>query len=666
MRKLGFIVLWLVVLLPLFAEAHFYPMTTIAEDFTATWCGFCPDAYAALDTVHAHYDFTEFLSARYYNSSSNGGYATEETDARANFYGVTAFPTVVFNGLLSQVGGGTTVATGATYLPIVAANVYKASPIKAEITNFDITTGAVTANITMKSDTANLENVTLYFLLVENNVTDDISHLVRDVITQNFNLAGLNNVYTSTQTFDISQIANAANCKAYIFVQKTDKEILNAASSDPTPMYKVRMAMEGGRTFMGPVGSTTLGPDLSIFNIGRNESVTVTITSDEAPAGSIYLGFCDEEQCYPAEATFSMPAGTTKTIHTTVLPMVAGMVRYHLTINSPNIQSPIIVPFTFISNGTQVLIVDDDESNYETYMKNACQSLGVSYGIWNLSDSKLSPIVAQNFNNLLWSCGLQYPTVDATDRAFLSSYLDTEGKHLFITGQDIGWDLNQSDNNVDATFYHNYLHANFVNDNVNVFNLAGITGSIMDGINIHIAGGDGANNQLYPSSITPNGTSASSIFDYENNHGTGAICATHGTNSEVVYFAFGYEAIDNAASCKLVMKKILQYFDVDVTATDDPSVNPLQNSISKIYPNPFNPETNIEFTMGQTANVKISIYNTKGQKVRTLINETRSVGTHTIHWDGKNDKGTGVSSGIYFVNLNSKNFTNNRKIILMK
>ena len=56
-----------------------YPKTTMAEDATATWCGYCPYAYAGLDVMHSTFDYSEFLSARYYATS--GGLGSPETDA---------------------------------------------------------------------------------------------------------------------------------------------------------------------------------------------------------------------------------------------------------------------------------------------------------------------------------------------------------------------------------------------------------------------------------------------------------------------------------------------------------------------------------------------------------------------------------------------------------
>ncbi len=651
----------------MYGVVDYYPMTTIAEDFTATWCTYCPDAYSGLDLMHSQFDHTEFLSARFYNSSSGGEYATEETDARAVFYDVTAFPTVVFNGTKSIVGGGANVENGSSYLPIVSGNVFGASPIKVEIQAFDAATGLVTAKVTMKSLDENLQNVSLYLLLVENNVTNEITHLVRDVIQLNFSLTGQGNEYTAEQTFDISQVASATNCQAYVFVQKPDKTILNAASSIAMPAYKIRVATDQSRTFINDANTLLTGPEFTIFNLGQSQTINVSVVLDEVPGEGVNLNFCDDEFCYPGSSDFQMNSRATKTLHASLESPVEGMVKFHFEITSANMTEPIIVPFTFISRGTRVIIVDDDESNYEDFIKASCDSLNISSAIWNLADAKLTTEVASTFNTLLWSVGWNFPSLDATDRAYISSYLDSGEKNLFITGQDIGWDLcdSQSDNN-DIEFYNNYLHANFLSDNVNNTSLTGEAGSIMDNLSIEIAGGDGANNQEYPSKISPNGANSVSIFKYGNNLGTGAIASTHNESSKVVYFAFGYEAINNVQSRNDVMARILDYFGVLVGNEDNTVIAEAKAGINKVYPNPFNPTTTIDLSIVKSGKVKVDIYNVRGQKVSTLLNGELSAGNHKLTWNGKNDLGNTVTSGVYFLKMQTGNQESVRKLLLMK
>ena len=76
--------------------------------------------------------------------------------------------------------------------------------------------------------------------------------------------------------------------------------------------------------------------------------------------------------------------------------------------------------------------------------------------------------------------------------------------------------------------------------------------------------------------------------------------------------------------------------------------------VSKVlsnYPNPFNPETVIKYSMKDDGNVNIIIYNVLGQKVKTLVISYKNSGSYEVKWDGKNNYGDKVSSGIYFYRL---------------
>ena len=84
------------------------------------------------------------------------------------------------------------------------------------------------------------------------------------------------------------------------------------------------------------------------------------------------------------------------------------------------------------------------------------------------------------------------------------------------------------------------------------------------------------------------------------------------------------------------------------------------------YPNPFNPSTNIMFNVAEEGNVDIKVYNIKGQVVKSLINEKRAVGSHRVTWNGDNNSGSKVASGIYFVKMKQHNNNITRKILLTK
>lgn len=84
------------------------------------------------------------------------------------------------------------------------------------------------------------------------------------------------------------------------------------------------------------------------------------------------------------------------------------------------------------------------------------------------------------------------------------------------------------------------------------------------------------------------------------------------------------------------------------------------------HPNPFNPQTMIEYSIAQKSKVQLQIYNLKGQPVKQLVNSIHDPGCYKIQWDGKDDLNNEVSSGIYFYRLISGKYSNTRKMIMLK
>ncbi|MCG8608049.1 T9SS type A sorting domain-containing protein, partial [bacterium] len=114
----------------------------------------------------------------------------------------------------------------------------------------------------------------------------------------------------------------------------------------------------------------------------------------------------------------------------------------------------------------------------------------------------------------------------------------------------------------------------------------------------------------------------------------------------------------------------LQVIDLGdlLTSVDDPLSEPLPTDfeLSQNFPNPFNPSTVINYTVPQTAPIRLRVYNVLGQKIRTLLDGVKERGTHTIQWDGLNDSGQQVAVGIYFFRLETDDLTLSRKMLLVK
>jgi uncharacterized delta-60 repeat protein len=93
---------------------------------------------------------------------------------------------------------------------------------------------------------------------------------------------------------------------------------------------------------------------------------------------------------------------------------------------------------------------------------------------------------------------------------------------------------------------------------------------------------------------------------------------------------------------------------------------PSEFDLSQNYPNPFNPTTNIEFTLSKSGLVILQIYDVLGREVRTLVSEELSSGYKSVIWDGKNEDGKDVASGVYFYQLKVDDFSEPKKMLLLK
>ena len=102
----------------------------------------------------------------------------------------------------------------------------------------------------------------------------------------------------------------------------------------------------------------------------------------------------------------------------------------------------------------------------------------------------------------------------------------------------------------------------------------------------------------------------------------------------------------------------------DITA--EKSAIPQEFSLSQNYPNPFNPETEIKYALSQDCDVKLIIYNILGEKVKLLVDEHQTAGHKTIHWNGRDEKGKEIASGIYFYKILAGDFSQSRKMVLVK
>jgi hypothetical protein len=145
-----------------------------------------------------------------------------------------------------------------------------------------------------------------------------------------------------------------------------------------------------------------------------------------------------------------------------------------------------------------------------------------------------------------------------------------------------------------------------------------------------------------------------------------------GVNKRVILSGFSFHNIREEAKNTPVSRfwhlhEIMEYLG---NLLDEPiavRTNVRQNSLAQNYPNPFNPTTTIKYAIKERAQVSLKIYNVAGQLVKTLVNEVQSPEeVRPVIWNGLNNDGQPVSSGVYFYKLTTKDFAKTKKMVFLK
>jgi hypothetical protein len=113
-----------------------------------------------------------------------------------------------------------------------------------------------------------------------------------------------------------------------------------------------------------------------------------------------------------------------------------------------------------------------------------------------------------------------------------------------------------------------------------------------------------------------------------------------------------------------VYGRSLVYLPTDVD--DNPSILPSEFRLAQNYPNPFNPSTEIEYSLPTASRVQLIVFNVLGQTTRVLVDHEEAAGTHQVVWDGRDDYGSSVASGVYFYRLTVDDHAATRKMMLLK
>jgi N-acetylmuramoyl-L-alanine amidase len=271
------------------------------------------------------------------------------------------------------------------------------------------------------------------------------------------------------------------------------------------------------------------------------------------------------------------------------------------------------------------------------------------------NDAAGQEVNLEDYDALVWILGdegTSDETFDIREQDITKIYLENGGK-LFVTGSEIGYDLDRGTSG-DQDFYNNYLKADYVGDDSGYYTVTGITGTIFEGLAFSYGQ---TYEEDYPDYINASGggvlcldytASRHAGVQYQGSFGSGS------AEGKVVNIGFPWETIGSEGARDQIMSRVMNFFgyqtDVAQELVDGRSL-PGEFRLFQNYPNPFNPSTDISYRIPETAQVSVSIFNIRGQRVRTLLHERQEAGLYAIAWDGLDNSGNSVASGIYFCHL---------------
>jgi hypothetical protein len=354
------------------------------------------------------------------------------------------------------------------------------------------------------------------------------------------------------------------------------------------------------------------------------------------------------------------------------------------------------------NNGGEILYVDGmDGRGAQPYWDTALQALqlfehvdrydvrGPSSGIDNRVAGRVKTVtqLLDCYRVILWDCGdLPITLGDGSgfpertdDYGLLGAYLSqlAGGGGVYICGDDVAQQLNSYASASAVTFKTTYLPYTLIATNHRPgYGISPLGKGVADGCfagdTFYISGGCPLLNDF--DVMDPKGTSSMEVSYGEPTATNGAVISNRTNNgiSTVGVLLSGYSLIyvrdddydgipDRAAHLQDVIQCLFSY---PVSVAD--GGGKFANGLSQNYPNPFNPQTTIAFSLKERGRVSLAIFNVAGERVRTLAEESLAAGPHTKVWDGRDNHGQPVSSGVYFYRLRAAGYEQTRKMVLLK
>ncbi len=349
----------------------------------------------------------------------------------------------------------------------------------------------------------------------------------------------------------------------------------------------------------------------------------------------------------------------------------------------PNSSKPRIL----IVNGFDRTSGKNNTFNYIRQYSNPIINNGYKFASTSNEAVFKGKIAISTYPIVIWMLGDESTadeTFNSIEQDSVKGFLERGGM-LFVSGSEVGWDLQKEGGSNDTTFYHQYLKANYIDDAPNgqkatYYLVEPVSGSIFTDLQTtnFDNGTHGTFDIDWPDAISAMNGSAN-ILKYVgvSLSSGGAGIAFDGTfpsglkPGRLVYLAVPFETFYPESKRISMMHDVLSFFATPVSVNDGENKIPSGFVLNQNYPNPFNPSTTISFNLPTGGNAKIQIYNSIGQLVWLNQISNISSGLQKVVWNGIDNSGREVSSGNYiyrviFTDFSGKSFYKSGKMTLLK
>jgi hypothetical protein len=614
----------------------------------------------------------------YVDSHINGDpYQTAETAARATWYGASSGPTVVFDGLAPMAVGAqpTVPAQQAWYISEWYSPRWTETGGLAPVSiqgSWSSGGTQMTVNATVRlEDPVTLTGIRATIFVAENHVLYGAStyfdHITRKIYHQNITLTNVGDEVAVNANITLGAGWNPTNLEVYAIVQKTSgtKEIYQAAKI--TPQYLFDMA------FDAPIRSVPAGNGDALFtghirNLGALDD-TFTLSVDAGFGWPTAFRIGDDPTWYTDPQAMPLAAGSSAAV--TVRVTTDGVKRIGLgnfACQSAATGSTATIPLQVYNTSYSVFFVDDDLMRTdETAFTTPFATMGFLYQDWDVYNDhgNLPPTAAdlKGFDLVIWQFGYANTTMNAARQAACMTYLD-DGGRLYLSGMDV-----TTNTYPPAVFAVDYLGIASRTINTMAHTAVGVPGDpISADMSIPLTFLTESLNKV--DTVNPTATAHSIFFSETGN--SAALANELVGGGRVVFNTIVQNAFDAAGAWpnnnQAVLERSVAWL-MGQGPSSAPELPALLASHLTVVPNPFAGSTDLRFNLSPRASagaVRLTVVDVAGRQVRTLVDGRLSAGTQLQRWNGADDLGRALPSGIYFSRLQTDEGVRTQKVILTR